>query len=207
MKSNSPSPPAPLPLAGEGMRAPASGEREAVPVLEGWFTLDRDKPQLIGSRCTACGTYYFPRQGHFCRNPDCAGETFEAVLLSRTGTLWSYTSASYQPPPPYVANEPFQPFGIAAVELAQEKMIVLGQLASGVDLATLKVGQAMELVLEPLDDGKLTWKWRPALSPNPSPTSGRGEKDALSTNPSPASGRGWPEGPGEGSPKGREKGG
>jgi uncharacterized protein len=131
------------------------------PVLEGWFTLDRAQPHLIGSRCTSCGTYYFPQLQGFCRNPDCNSERFEEVQLSRTGKLWSFTDASYQPPAPYVANEPFQPFGIAAVELDQEKMIILGQLAKGTDLADLKAGQAMELILEPLDDGKLTWKWKP----------------------------------------------
>ena len=44
----------------------------------------------------------------------------------------------------------------------KERMIVLGQLATGVDLKSLRAGVAMELILEPLDDGKLTWKWRPA---------------------------------------------
>lgn len=131
------------------------------PALPGWFTLDERKPHLLGSRCTSCGTYYFPKQDNFCRNPDCAGEQFEEVQLSRTGKLWSFTNAAYQPPPPYVAKEPFQPFGIAAVELEKERMIVLGQLATGVDLRTLKAGRPMELILEPLDDGKLTWKWRP----------------------------------------------
>ncbi len=133
----------------------------AAPVLEGWFTLDAAKPHLIGTRCTACGTYYFPKLLGFCRNPDCSSESFEEVQLSRTGKLWSFTDASYQPPAPYVASEPFQPFGIAAVELDQEKMIILGQLAKGVALAGLKAGQPMELILEPLDDGKLTWKWKP----------------------------------------------
>ena len=140
----------------------ASAKPELTPALPGWFTLDLARPQLLGTRCKSCGTYYFPKQSTFCRNPDCAGETFEEVPLSRTGTLWSYTNAAYAPPEPYVAKEPYVPFGIAAVELEQERMIVLGQLATGVDLATLKVGQRMELVLEPLDDGKLTWKWRPA---------------------------------------------
>lgn len=134
----------------------------AVAALPGWFTLDPVRPQLLGTRCTACGTYYFPRQQLFCRNPDCAGETFEDVALSRTGTLWSYTNAAYPPPEPYVVKEPYQPFGIAAVELERERMIVLGQLARGVDLARLCIGQRMELVLEPLDDGKLIWKWKPA---------------------------------------------
>lgn len=133
----------------------------SVPVLEGWFTLDANKPHLLGTRCTTCGTFYFPKQNHFCRNPDCTGESFEEVQLSRSGKLWSFTNAAYQPPPPYVSNEPFQPFGIAAVELEKEKMIVLGQLATGVDLKTLKAGQQMELILQALDDGKITWKWKP----------------------------------------------
>lgn len=134
----------------------------AAPVLEGWFTLDAAAPQLLGTRCLACGTYYFPRLKTFCRNPDCAGEAFEDVPLSRTGTLWSFTNAAYPPPEPYVAREPYRPFGIAAVALERERMIVLGQLAAGVELAALRAGLPMTLVLEPLDDGKLTWKWTPA---------------------------------------------
>lgn len=140
----------------------ASAKPELTPALPGWFTLDVAQPHLLGTRCAACGTYYFPKQSTFCRNPDCAGETFDEVQLSRTGTLWSFTNAAYAPPEPYIVTEPFQPFGIAAVELAKERMIVLGQLAKGVELSALKAGLAMELVIEPLDDGKLTWKWRPA---------------------------------------------
>lgn len=132
------------------------------PVLEGWFTLDADQPHLIGSRCSSCGTYYFPRQKNFCRNPDCASETFEDVQLSRSGKLWSFTNAAYQPPEPYVQVENFVPFAIAAVKLEQEKMIVLGQVVAGVSVETLKAGMTMELKLEPLADGKLTWKWKPA---------------------------------------------
>ena len=134
------------------------------PVLDGWFTLDAKAPQLIGSRCTTCGTYYFPRQKNFCRNPDCAGESLEDTPLSRSATLWSFTNAAYQPPEPYVQvdKDAFVPFAIAAVELAKEKMIVLGQVAAGVGVGSLRAGMAMELILEPLADGKLTWKWKPA---------------------------------------------
>ena len=135
----------------------------SAPVLEGWFTLDADKPHLIGSRCSSCGTYYFPRQKNFCRNPDCASESFEDVQLSRTGKLWSFTNAAYQPPEPYVQVEHFVPFAIAAVELEKEKMIVLGQVVTGVGVESLKAGMTMELKLEPLADGKLTWKWAPVL--------------------------------------------
>ena len=86
--------------------------------------------------------------------------------LSRTGKLWSYTNAAYKPPEPYVAPEPFEPFGIAAVELDKERMVVLGQLAKGVDLAGLKVGMPMELVVDVLSEDETTaktvWKWKPA---------------------------------------------
>ena len=105
---------------------------QAEPVLEGWFTLDTEQPHLFGSRCCSCGTYYFPKQERFCRNPECDSESFESVPLSRTGRLWSYTNASYAPPPPFVAADPYVPFAIAAVELDRERMIVLGPVIEGV---------------------------------------------------------------------------
>ena len=44
-------------------------------------------------------------------------------------------------------------------------MVVLGQVGKGVGPEDLRVGQAMELVLEPLSEDaetvKLTWKWKP----------------------------------------------
>ncbi len=130
--------------------------------LEGWFTLDKREPHLLGTCCKACGSYYFPRLATFCRNPGCEGDAFEEVQLSRTGKLWSYTSAGYPPPEPYAAAQPFVPFAIAAVELRKEKMIVLGAVVDGVAVSELRSGMAMELALEPLADGKLIYKWKPA---------------------------------------------
>ena len=64
-----------------------------------------------------------------------------------------------------MAEEPFEPYAIAAVELEKERMTVLGQVVKGVGVEDLKVGMEMELVLEPLhetdEDTKVTWKWRP----------------------------------------------
>jgi len=131
------------------------------PLLSGWHTLDAKTPHLLGVRCKACGTYYFPRQVSFCRNPACSGEAFEEVQLSRTGKLWSWTNACYAPPEPFVAPEPYEPFAIAAVELAKEKMVVLGPVVRGVTVEQLRAGMVMELALEPLADGKLTWNWKP----------------------------------------------
>ena len=134
------------------------------PAIDGWHTMEA-KPHLIGTRCVKCGTYFFPKQTHYCKNPHCDSTEFEEVELSRRGTVWSYTNACYKPPEPFVAADPFEPYTIAAVELAEEKMVVLGQVAEGVNVEDLKVGMQMELVLEPLheteEDIKVTWKWQP----------------------------------------------
>ncbi len=139
-------------------------DKPLVPAIEGWHTMAA-RPHLIGTRCDACGTYFFPKQDQYCRNPGCDSTDFHEVELSRTGHIWSYTNACYQPPSPFVAPDPFEPFTIAAVQLEKEQMVVLGQVVAGVDVSQLRVGMPVELVLEPLhetdEEIKVTWKWQP----------------------------------------------
>lgn len=137
----------------------------AVPAVEGWFTID-EEPRLLGSRCAECGTVFFPKASGFCRNPECRGRTFVEARLSRRGTVWSYTDAQYQPPPPYIpASDEYEPFALAAVELAEEQLVVLGQVAQGYGVGDISVGSAVELVVEPLYeiDGvpHLIYRWKP----------------------------------------------
>ena len=140
--------------------------RTRAPALDGWYTLDENEPSLIGSRCAVCGTYCFPPRNRFCANPACAGAVLERVPLSRTGTVWSYTNACYQPPEPYVSPDPFRPFAIAAVELDRQRMIVLGQVVTGVGVERLRIGMRMQVVLETLyadpQSERVVWKWKPA---------------------------------------------
>jgi uncharacterized OB-fold protein len=92
--------------------------------------------------------------------------------LSRRGTVWSYTDAQYQPPPPYIPRgeegAPYEPFAIAAVELAEEQIVILGQVADGFGVDDLSVGAEVELVVEPLYevDGveHLIFRWKPVAS-------------------------------------------
>jgi hypothetical protein len=136
------------------------------PAIEGWLTLDPAAPRLLGTRCRACGAVFFPKETAFCRNPACAGTEFDEVALSRRGTLWSYTDNRYAPPAPYVAADPFEPYAIAAVELADEKLVILGQVAPGVRVEDLEVGMEMELALGTLYSDEqheyLIWHWKPA---------------------------------------------
>ena len=135
------------------------------PAIEGWFTLDAAEPRLLGSQCRSCRSYFFPKETLFCRNPGCQGTEFDEAPLSRRGRIWSYTNNCYKPPAPYVSPDPFVPYAIAAVELPKERMVVLGQLASGVDYESLSCGMEVDLVLETLyaDDTNeyLVWKWQP----------------------------------------------
>jgi uncharacterized OB-fold protein len=137
--------------------------KQRIPAVEGWFTTGAE-PALLGTRCTACGTVFFPRATGFCRNPACDGSELVEVPLSRTGTIWSFTDARYQPPPPYIAADPYEPFALAAVELADEQLVVLGQVAGGVTVDQLRAGQEVELVVETLfedDDAEhLMYRWK-----------------------------------------------
>jgi len=140
------------------------------PAIDGWFATDATAegaggPYLIGSKCPQCGTYVFPPRANNCPNPACASDTLESVALSTRGMLWSYTENRYAPPPPYPSPDPFEPFAIAAVELADEGLIVLGKVVEGTLAADLKVGMEMELTTMPLytdDDGvqRIVHAWR-----------------------------------------------
>ena len=142
-----------------------SGAKTTTPAIDGWFRLDEKQPRLLGTRCQACGSYFFPKETTYCRNPGCASTDLEEVPLSPRGRLWSYTNNCYAPPPPYVAADPFEPYAIAAVELEDEKMVVLGQVVPGVGVDDLEVGMEMKLVLGPLFEDEaheyVVWKWAP----------------------------------------------
>lgn len=133
-----------------------------VPAIDGWFTTDA----LLGTRCDACGSYFFPPERVMCRNPACSSADLAEVELSRKGKVWSFSINHYAAPAPYVGKDPFEPYTVVAVELAREQMVVLGQLAEGVAPEALKIGDEVEVVIEALfvdDEGNehTAWKWRP----------------------------------------------
>ncbi|WP_374118219.1 Zn-ribbon domain-containing OB-fold protein [Streptomyces sp. RKAG337] len=156
--------------------------RARKPVVAGWFTEagphtddgpaaedtgDGNGFRLIGTRCQDCGSVFFPREDTFCRNPACSGTTLEETPLSRRGRVWSYTDGRYRPPAPYVSDpaREWEPYVLVAVELAAERMVVLGQAAPGTALADLAVGMEVELVPGVLNEDAettwTTWHWQP----------------------------------------------
>ena len=64
-----------------------------VPIAPEYFSVpeegaDDPRPRLLGSRCPACGEHFYPRR-LVCAK--CLHEGCEDVVLSPTGTLWTYT--------------------------------------------------------------------------------------------------------------------
>ncbi len=135
-----------------------------VPVAEGVFTWPSDDPQLIGSRCAACGIVTFPTQGS-C--PRCASPDMAEQLLARRGRLWAWTTQEFPPPsPPYAGprGEAFVPFGVGYVELPGE--VKVEARLTETDPEKLVLGTEMELVLVPFgtdDDGNevVTFAFQP----------------------------------------------
>jgi uncharacterized OB-fold protein len=134
----------------------------ARPVAEGLFTWPDDEPRLIGSRCTACGVVSFPEQDS-C--PACTSTAVERHLLSRTGTLWTWTVQGFRPKsPPYEGPIEFEPYPVGYVELPGE--LKVETLLVGAAPEQLRIGMEMELAIVPFassvsDEPMVTYAFRP----------------------------------------------
>ena len=120
------------------------------PIATGLWT-DEAEPRLIGGRNTQSGRIAFPMP-----EGDSAAH-FEAVPLSRTGTLWSWTVQGFEPKTPYAGPVPFVPYGVGYVELSGE-VIVETRLTRA---ENLRIGMAVELVIEDFGHGRSTFAFRP----------------------------------------------
>lgn len=113
--------------------------------------------RLIGGRHRQSGRIVFPLPG----NPD-----YEPIDLPDRGLLWSFTVQRFAPKsPPYRGAEPFRPFAVGYVELA-DALIVESPL-TGAGFETLHVGMPMELTTVDLGDpakgtSRRSYAFRPA---------------------------------------------
>jgi len=139
--------------------------KQQVPVAEGLFTWPSDEPQLIGSRCAACGVMTFPVQAD-C--PRCNGADMKEALFHRRGTLWTFTTQGFVPKsPPYafeVNPDDFETYAVGYVEFADQAKVE-GRIF-GCDPAALEIGMEMEVVVVPFmedTDGNevMTYAFRP----------------------------------------------
>ena len=124
----------------------ATRPSEWVPVAEDLFRRTDDDVALVGTQCTGCRSYYFPKSLS-CPNPACSVKAVQEVLFGRRGQLYSFTVQQYRPPPLF-GMEPFAPYAIGLVELP-EGLRVLGVL-TGCDLEEIRIGMPVALTVTPL---------------------------------------------------------
>lgn len=152
----------------EGAPLPGPGGR---PVAEGLFRRTPEGPALVASRCTGCGTHYFPTSLS-CRNPGCSAKQVEEAEIGRTGRLYSYTVQAYRPPALFRMDD-WAPYALGLVELP-EGLRVLAML-TGCAHDEIAVDMPLELVVETLytdDDGRevATYKYAPSAGATPRET-------------------------------------
>lgn len=130
---------------------------ETVPSLEGFFTEDGGA-RVLGSKCTTCGTPYFPKVTA-CHNPDCTNSVIEDCSFGGKGVVWSYSVANFPPPPPHKHDEPFVPYALAVVDM-EAGIRLVGQMVDKPEEA--KVGSQVELVIDAIyhEDGKAFTSWK-----------------------------------------------
>jgi uncharacterized protein len=117
------------------------------PVSDDLFVEADGEVRLIGSECENCGVVTFPS---LASCPRCTSLHVRGRLLSRRGTLWSWTIQCFAPKsPPYAVADPeaFEPYGVGYVELPGEVRVEARLTVA--DPEELRIGMPMELTLVP----------------------------------------------------------
>jgi uncharacterized OB-fold protein len=119
--------------------------RRRVPIEPGFFTIPEaagEPPQLLGSRCRACGEHFFPRRIVCAR---CLAQGCEDVLLGSGGTLWTFTWVHV----PFLGQKKTAGagYGVGQVDLPEGPRIQAVLSGAQGDFA---IGMPMQLELETL---------------------------------------------------------
>lgn len=89
----------------------------ARPIADGLLT-DEQPPRLIGARDRETGRIVFPMP------TGSEAARYDPYPLKREGRIWSWSVQRFQPKsPPYIGDEPFEPFAFAYVELPGEVIV------------------------------------------------------------------------------------
>ncbi|CAN1522064.1 COG1545 Predicted nucleic-acid-binding protein containing a Zn-ribbon [Sphingomonadaceae bacterium] len=123
------------------------------PLSDGLW-IDEPEPRLIGGQRKSDGKIIFPMP------TGDAASAYDAVPLSRTGKLWSWSIQGFEPKAPYAGPQPFRPFGVGYVELPGQ-VIVESRLTS---ITGLRIGMDMELVIEDFDGERACFAFAPKES-------------------------------------------
>lgn len=132
--------------------------RKSIAAVPGSFEIENGQPYLVGTKCSKCGSAFFPPR-YVC--PYClSDEGVEKARLGNNAILYSYTVIN-------IASKEFKPpYAFGYVILKHEK-IRIPTLITNFDIAQeLKSGSEVEMVIEKLRDDEegnelVTYKFQP----------------------------------------------
>lgn len=115
---------------------------EVLPVRAGLVAAggEPDEVRLLGSKCENCGEVSIGTNS-VCLN--CGSDQIGSTELSSEGELWTYTVIRHKPPGDYLGSEPFEPFALGLVELA-DGVRIMAPLDGDVD--SFEIGSRLQLV-------------------------------------------------------------
>ena len=127
-----------------------------VPQPESDYYWEKCKANELWLRhCKACDTsYFYPRD--IC--PECFSRDTDWIRSIGRGTVHTFCIVHRGPTPAFRDKVPYVP---AIVELAEGARIVTNLVGVEPDPAVIKVGMAVEVIFEPLDDKISLPKFRP----------------------------------------------
>ena len=129
----------------------AETQRPRRPIKPGFFTVPDDPtqaPTLLGTRCEACGEYFYPRRAVCAK---CLSRQTADVELEARGTLYSYTFV-HLPLFGSTNMEHADGYGVGQIDLPEGPRL---QAPLAGKQAEFKVGQSLQGELDVLrdDDG------------------------------------------------------
>lgn len=106
----------------------------------------REKPRLLGNRCSSCGKVFFPKRA-IC--PNCfTDNTLTEFELGSRGKIHTYTIVHYPSPAGVEA-----PYAYGYVDLPESNIRVFSLFAES-DPEKLEIGMNVELVIEKIRTDK-----------------------------------------------------
>lgn len=146
----------------------ATSTTKKVPIEAGFFTIPEDEkqsPQLLGSKCKKCGEVFFPRR-HVCAK--CLHRETADVLLSSTGTIYSYTYVHF---PLFGGKREVKGYGVGQIDLPEGPRVQSILMGGPNDF---KIGMKVTMELETLKQNKegqdvVIFRFRPVGATGRSP--------------------------------------
>ncbi len=119
-----------------------------IPIEAGFFTIpekESEAPQLLGSKCKKCSEVFFPRR-HVCAK--CLHRETSDVLLSATGTIYSYTYVHF---PLFGGKREVKGYGVGQIDLPEGPRVQSILMGGPSDF---KIGMSVTMELETVKQDK-----------------------------------------------------